>query len=309
MHGERNFKKGKCLLCERNEIKFQFIQEQSVQYPTRLCCQVMQVSHAAYYAWLKRPAALITADELHLYRRIKQLFADSRGSLGSRGLLKRLRKEGFEMGRYRVRQLMKRLGLKVIQRQAYKATTRRNDSHPVADNLLNQDFNPAQANQAWAGDVTYLWTHEGWMYLAVVMDLYSRKIVGWAMDKRMTLDLVERAMQMAITLRKPGKGLLFHSDQGSQYTSKRYRQRLEKHHIKASMSGIGTCWDNAVVERFFGSLKNEWLLKVYHLSRQTMTQDVEHYIRYYNHDRLHSANEDLSPVELEMSQLKVSGFA
>ena len=157
--------------------------------------------------------------------------------------------------------------------------------------------------------MTYLWTHEGWMYLAVVMDLYSRKIVGWAMDKRMTLDLVERAMQMAITLRKPGKGLLFHSDQGSQYTSKRYRQRLEKYHIKASMSGIGTCWDNAVVERFFGSLKNEWLLKVYHLSRQTMTQDVEHYIRYYNHDRLHSANEDLSPVELEMSQLKVSGFA
>ena len=157
--------------------------------------------------------------------------------------------------------------------------------------------------------MTYLWTHEGWMYLAVVMDLYSRKIVGWAMDKRMTLDLVERAMQMAITLRKPGKGLLFHSDQGSQYTSKRYRQRLEKYHIKASMSGIGTCWDNAVVERFFGSLKNEWLLKVYHLSRQTMTQDVEHYIRYYNHDRLHSANEDLSPVEFEMSQLNVSGFA
>ena len=157
--------------------------------------------------------------------------------------------------------------------------------------------------------MTYLWTHEGWMYLAVVMDLYSRKIVGWAMDKRMTLDLVERAMQMAITLRKPGKGLLFHSDQGSQYTSKRYRQRLEKHHIKASMSGVGACWDNAVVERFFGSLKNEWLLKVYHLSRQTMTQDVEHYIRYYNHDRLHSANEDLSPVEFEMSQLNVSGFA
>ena len=292
-----------------DEIKFEFIQEQSVQYPTRLCCQVMQVSHSAYYAWLKRPAALISADELHLYRRIKQLFADSRGSLGSRGMLKKLRKEGIQIGRYRVRQLMKRLGLKVVQRQAYKATTRRNDSHPVAKNLLNQDFNPAQANQAWAGDITYLWTHEGWMYLAVVMDLYSRKIVGWAMDKRMTVDLVERAMQMALTLRNPGKGLLFHSDQGSQYTSQRYRQRLEKHHIRASMSGVGACWDNAVVERFFGSLKNEWLLKVYHLSRQTMKQDVEHYIRYYNHDRLHSANEDLSPVEFEMSQLKVSGFA
>ena len=268
----------------------------------------MQVSHSAYYAWLKRPAALITADELHLYRRIKQIFADSRGSLGSRGMLKKLRKEGFQIGRYRVRQRMKQLGLKVIQRRAYKATTRRNDSHPVASNLLNQDFNPGKANQAWAGDITYLWTYEGWMYLAVVMDLYSRKIIGWAMDKRMTVDLVERAMQMAITLRTPAKGLIFHSDQGSQYTSQRYRQLLEKHHIKASMSGVGACWDNAVVERYFGSLKNEWLLKVYHLSRQTMKQDVAHYIRYYNHDRLHSANEDLAPVEFEMSQSKVSGF-
>ena len=269
----------------------------------------MHVSHSAYYAWLKRPAALISADELHLYRRIKQLFADSRGSLGSRGMLKKLRKEGVKIGRHRVRQLMKRLGLKVIQRQAYKATTRRNDAHPVASNLLNQEFNPAQANQVWAGDVTYLWTHEGWMYLAVVMDLYSRKIIGWAMDKRMTVDLVARAMQMAITLRNPAKGLIFHSDQGSQYTSQRYRRLLEKHYIQASMSGVGACWDNAVVERFFGSLKNEWLLKVYHLSRQTMKQDVEHYLRYYNHDRLHSANEDLSPVDFEMSQVKVSGFA
>lgn len=269
----------------------------------------MQVSHSAYYDWLKRPAQLITADKLHLYRRMKQLFADSRESLGSRGLVKRLRKEGFEIGRYRVRKLMKWLGLKVIQRQAYKATTKRKHTHQVADNRVNQNFNPEQPNQIWAGDVTYLRTHEGWMYLAMVMDLYSRKIIGWAMDKRMTVELVERALQMAINLRNPGKNLVFHSDRGSQYTSKRYRRLLKKHHITASMSSIGACWDNAVVERFFGSLKNEWLLNIYHLTRQAMKHDVEQYIRYYNQDRLHSANGDLSPVEFEMSQMNMSGFA
>lgn len=269
----------------------------------------MQVSRSAYYDWLVRPAQLITADELHLYRRIKQLFQASRESLGSREMVKKLRKEGFIIGRYRVRTLMKRLGLVVVQRQAYKVTTRRKHSDQVADNLINQDFNPKKPNQVWAGDVTYLRTHEGWMYLAIVMDLYSRRIVGWAIDKRMTVDLVSRAMQMAINLRAPGKGLIFHSDRGSQYTSKAFRRLLKRRHINASMSGVGACWDNAVVERFFGSLKNEWLLKVYHLTRQTMKQDVEEYIRYYNRDRLHTANGDLSPIEFEVSQIKVSGWA
>lgn len=269
----------------------------------------MQVSHAAYYDWLKRPAQVISEGELRLYRRMKQLFSASRGSLGSRGMVKKLCKEGFQIGRHRVRMLMKRLKLKVIQRQAYKVTTQRKQADKVADNLLNQDFNPENPNQVWAGDVTYLRTHEGWMYLAIVMDLYSRKIIGWAMSKRMTVDLVERAMQMAITLRAPKEdGLIFHSDRGSQYTSKRFGKLLKTHCIQASMSGVGACWDNAVVERFFGSLKNEWLLKVYHLTRQGMKQDVDHYIRYYNGDRLHSANGDLSPVEFEMSQIKVSGL-
>ena len=184
----------------------------------------MQVSRAAYYAWLKRPARLITTEELKLYRRLKQLFADSRESLGSRGLMKRLRKEGFNIGRQRVRVLMKRLGLKVIQRQAYKVTTQRKHHHTVANNRVNQDFNPARPNQVWAGDVTYLRTQEGWMYLAIVMDWYSRKIIGWAMDKRMTTPLVARAMHMAIHLRRPAKGLIFHSDRGAQYTSQPFRQ-------------------------------------------------------------------------------------
>ena len=141
------------------------------------------------------------------------------------------------------------------------------------------------------------------------MDLYSRKIIGWAMDKRMTTPLVARAMQMAIHLRRPAKGLIFHSDRGSQYTSQPFQQLLQRHTIQAFMNGVGACWDNAVVERFFGSLKNEWLLKVCHLTCQGMKQDVEHYIRYCNQQRLHSANGDLSPVEFELYQMRVSGFA
>ncbi|QGP56545.1 putative transposase OrfB [Piscirickettsia salmonis] len=229
-------------------------------------------------------------------------------------------------------------------------TTKRKHHHEIADNLLNQQFNPTTPNVAWAGDVTYLRTNEGWMYLAIVMDLYSRKIIGCSINKRMTTPLVMSAMEMAINLRQPGEGVLFHSDRGSQYTSKKYRKLLSKHKnkfaqnsiylssqqatryfgklplrvvmrfvffrsklrgirplaIEASMSSVGACLDNAPVERFFGSLKNEWLLNVVHLTRESMAEDVKAYIRYYNHDRLHTANEYLSPVNFENSRKKVS---
>jgi len=267
----------------------------------------MQVSRAGYYTWFKRPAKLITANELQLYRRMKVLFKASRNSLGSRELVKALRKEGFDIGRYRARTLMKRLNLKVQQRVAYKITTKRKHSDAVADNLLNQNFNPVAANEIWAGDMTYLRTGEGWMYLAVVMDLYSRRIVGWAVDKRMTQALVSRAMIQAINLRQPKQGVVFHSDRGSQYTSRHYRKLLATNGIRASMGSVGACWDNAVVERFFGSLKHDWILKVAQPTREHMKQDVAAYIRYYNNDRLHTANNDMSPVDYEMSKLKLSG--
>ena len=266
----------------------------------------MNVSRSGFYAWRNRPAKVISESELMLYRRTKALFKESRQSLGSRQLMKKLRKEGFEVGRDKVTRLMDKLGLKVKQRIAYKVTTMRKHSHSVADNIVDQQFNPNQANQIWAGDVTYLRTGQGWMYLAVVMDLYSRRIIGWSIHKRMTVDLVERAMQMALNLRGPTKRLIFHSDRGSQYTSHRFQQMLKNNDIVASMSGRGACWDNAVVERFFGSLKNEWLLNIYHLTRHGMKEDVEAYIRYYNQIRLHTSNGDCSPIEFEQSTINVS---
>jgi putative transposase len=279
-----------------------------VHFPVRVLCRVMQVSTSAYYAWLKRPGQLISADVLHLHRRMKVLFEQSRESLGSREMMKKLREEGIQIGRYKVGKLMKRLNLKVTQRIAYKVTTKRKHSDEVADNLLNQNFNPVGPNQVWAGDVTYLKTGEGWMYLAIVMDLFSRRIVGWHISKRMTTDLVCKAMMMACNLRQPPKGLVFHSDRGSQYTSKRYRKLLDNYGIRASMGDVGACWDNAVVERFFGSLKHDWVFKIAQPTREHMTKDVASYMRYYNLERLHTANGDKSPINYENSLKKVSGW-
>ena len=268
----------------------------------------MNISRSAYYAWLNKPAEIITAEQLHLYRRAKDIFKQSRNSLGYRELRKRLGNEGFTISDYGTQRLMKTLGLIVTQRVAYKVTTQCKHSDAVADNLLNQNFNPVAPNQVWAGDVTYLKTGEGWMYLAIVMDLYSRRIVGWHIDKRMTTDLVSQAMMKAYNLRQPPKGLVFHSDRGSQYTSKRYRKLLTSYGIRASMGDVGACWDNAVVERFFGSLKHDWLFKVPQLTREHMKNDVAAYMRYYNLDRLHTANNDMSPINYENSFRKVSGL-
>ena len=289
-------------------MRFAYIQSQEEGYPTTLLCKTMQVSPSAYYDWKQRPARLINPEELNLYCRAKSLFQASRNSFGSRELCKKLRTEGFEIGREKTRTLMRKLGLKVRQRQAYRVTTQRKKSDAVADNLLNQNFNPVAANEVWAGDITYLRTAEGWMYLAIVMDLYSRRIVGWAIDKRMKQDLVNRALIMAYNLRQPSKGLVFHSDRGSQYTSQSYRKLIQAFGMRASMGDVGACWDNAVVERFFGSLKYDWLFKVHQPTRELMKQDVAAYIKYYNLDRLHTSNGDMSPVQYERSQIKVSGL-
>ncbi|MCK5190084.1 MAG: IS3 family transposase, partial [Methylococcales bacterium] len=167
--------------------------------------------------------------------------------------------------------------------------------------------NPVAPNQVWAGDITYLKTGEGWMYLAIVMDLFSRRIVGWSISKRMTTDLICKAMIMAYNLRQPPKGLVFHSDRGSQYTSKRYRKLLAKYGVRASMGDVGACWDNAVVERFFGSLKHDWIFKIAQPTREHMKKDVTAYMRYYNLERLHTTNGDQSPINYENSLKKVSG--
>ena len=249
----------------------------------------MQVHRGSYYDWKRKDAPIIPPEELALRRRMKALFKASRQSLGSRRLVKQLREEGFDIGRYRVRKLMKRLGLKVKQKRRYKITTDSKHHYPVAKNVLNRAFNPAAINRVWGTDITYLWTQEGWLYLAVVIDLYSRRVVGWCIDKRMTTSLVKRALIMAYNLRKPLPGLIHHSDRGSQYASHEYQELLRQYQMVPSMSRKGNCWDNSPVERFFGSLKREWTGDRLYRTRQEAIADVREYVMvYYNSVRLHS---------------------
>lgn len=271
-----------------------------------MLCRLMLVNRSSYYFYRNRPIRLISVEELALYRSAKELFRASRSSLGSRGLSKALCKIGHAVGRYKSRFLMKKLSLIAIQRRRFCITTVKNKTNAIADNLLNQDFNPLQKNQSWVADITYLPTDEGWLYLAVIMDLYARKIVGWAMDNRLKQELSLNALTMAINLRQPVKGLIHHSDQGVQYTAKAYRALLETHDMQSSMSGKGCCYDNAVVERFFGSLKYEWLANKQYDSRLSMKTDVLKYIDYYNGTRLHSYLGYNTPIDFENSLLEVS---
>ena len=189
----------------------------------------------------------------------KYLFESSRGSLGSRQLMQKLREQGFNIGRYKTRRIMREICLFVHQRRSFRVTSKSNPDHAVAPNLVKMNFNPSTLNKIWAGDITYLKTGEGWLYLSVVMDLFSRKIIGWRTSSRMTSALVESSITQAHLLRKPQQGLIFHSDRGSQYTCKSTQNKLKKLKSISSMGDVGACWDNAVVERFFGSLKHEWL--------------------------------------------------
>ena len=253
----------------------------------------MQVSSSAYYDWNARGAELIDNAIWQLCHRMKLLFNESRQSLGSRQLMKQLRKEGFEIGRYRVRKLMKKLGLVVKRKKRFVLTTDSNHMLPVAENVLDRDFTPAKKNRVWTTDITYIWTLQGWVYLAVVIDLYSRRVVGWYLDRRMETALVIRALMMAINLRNPPKGLLHHSDRGSQYASHDYQKLLRQHGMVCSMSRKGNCWDNAPTERFFSSLKREWMTGNIYTTRESAVTDVRAYIAYYNSRRLHTTLGDL----------------
>jgi len=223
-------------------------------------------------------------------------------------MVKQLRKEGFDIGRNRVRRMMKQLRLRVKMRRKYRVTTDSHHPWPVADNVLNRDFNPQRPNQAWVSDITYVWTVQGWLYLAVVMDLYSRRIVGWCMDTTLSQALVIRALIMAINLRRPPAGMIHHSDRGCQYASDAYQALLSQHGIIPSMSRKGNCWDNAVMERFFRSYKQEWVGDQVYLTREDALQDMRGYMKYYDGVRLHSTLGYHTPMEYENGLNNVSGL-
>jgi putative transposase len=273
-------------------------QLQRKAYPVIRICRVLRISRSGFYE--ARQRHLKPRAACPISARLKAAFASTEQCYGSRRLLSSLRKDGVSIGRFKVRRLMKQQGLRPIWKRKFVHTTNSNHTLPVAENLLNRQFNPEKINQSWVADITYIRTRSGWVYLAAVMDLYSRKIVGWAMAPHMRAELVCSAMRLAIAQRRPGPGLVAHSDRGSQYAGATYQALLSRHGMRCSMSRKGNCWDNAVMERFFLNLKMERTWRKSYANHSEAIKDITDYIvRFYNEDRLHSRLGYLPPNQYE----------
>jgi len=280
-------------------VKYSFITQHKNTYPIRLMCQVIGVSRNGYYNY-EGGNRQISSEDQEMMDMISDIDSSSKNTYGSRRMKRALNALGYVISRQKARRLMKKAGVWVRNRKKYKVTTNSNHKNPVFDNLVQRQFNVAEKDSIYAADITYIWTQEGWLYLAVVIDLYSRKIVGWSMGSRMTSRLVCDALTMAIWNRQPKEGLICHSDRGSQYASKKYRKLLTKHGYLGSMSRKGDCWDNSVVESFFGSLKQERVNWEHYQTRSEAQQDILDYIvMFYNSTRLHSTLDYCSPNDFE----------
>jgi putative transposase len=266
---------------------------------TRMC-MALNVSPSGFYAWRSRPVSAREMANRELVKKIEFVYYDSYETYGSPRVYHELKAQDVACSENRVARLMRLRGLRAKQVRRYKTTTKRNKKHPVAPNLLKRDFRADRPDHKWLTDITYIPTQEGWLYLAVILDLYNRGIVGWAMSERMTSALTTSALKMAIRERQPGDGLIHHSDQGSQYTDGTYQDLLRDHGIQASMNGVGTWYDNAPMESFFGTLKSELVHhRVYH-TRDDARPDLFFYIEaFYNRRRRHSSLDYLSPEAYE----------
>jgi len=282
-------------------MKYQFIADHRQEFEITAMCRVLQVSRSGYYAWRKRPVSEREMANQKLTAQIKEIHQDSRQTYGSPRIHAELASQGVKCGHNRVARLMGQAELRAKQKRKFKVTT--TDSahdYPVAPNLLNQDFQAGRPNETWLADITYIATAEGWLYLAVVMDLYSRRIVGWAMDDSLERWLPLAALQMALETRQPPPGLLHHSDRGSQYASDDYQAVLTKYQMQGSMSRAGNCYDNAPLESFFGTLKTELVHHRHYATRAEAKTDIFEYIEvFYNRYRRHSALDNLCPAVFE----------
>ena len=273
-----------------------------------LVCSAFNVHRSCYYEHRKR-CRRIDAERVALKAKVNRLFNQSRSSAGSRTIQGLLNEQGEEVGRFKVRSLMRELGLICKQPgpHAYKQAT---VERPDIPNHLDREFTVASPNQVWCGDITYIWTGKGWSYLAVVLDLYARRVVGWAISSHPDADLVVKALDHAWEQRGQPEKLMFHSDQGSQYASRMFRQRLWRYRMRQSMSRRGNCWDNAPMERLFRSLKSEWVPTMGYRNLPEAKKDIGDYLMgYYNHHRPHSYNGGIAPAVAEEKPKSLSGIS
>ena len=283
-------------------MKYAFMARHEQEYSLKRMSKVLGVSRSGYYAWRGRtPSGRAQANEAMLVE-IRAIYQQSRKTYGSPRIHAYLRRKGYICGRNRVARLMQQD--QIVAKRASKRHPTTTQQHPgdrIAPNLLNREFTAAMPNQKWVSDITYIGTAEGWLYLAVVMDLYSRLVVGWAMGEQMDAGLVEGAWQMALLNRQPTAGLLHHSDRGSQYTSETYRDQLADLECQVSMSRTGNCYDNAAMESFFATLKTECANRIFNSKLEASSTIFEFIEGWYNRQRLHSTLDYLSPVDFELS--------
>ena len=285
-------------------MRFAFIHAEKASFPVASLCHLLEVTRQGYYAFARRPPSRRVLAEAELCEAIRKVFADSGETYGSPRVLRELRAQGLRTSKRRIERAMRGMGLTPPTPRKRVQTTVRDPSHPVAPNELARDFNATRPNERWVTDITYVWTDEGWAYVATILDLFSRAVVGWSIDVTATTRLTLAALQSAVQKRRPTEGLLHHSDRGCQYTSAVYRQRLEALGITVSMSRTGNCWDNAVAESFFATLKNELVHRRRWRSVLELRTALFEYIEvFYNRRRLHSSLDYRTPAAVEQEYL------
>ena len=281
-------------------MKYKFISAHRETFKVGHICKLFNVSRSGYYSWSKRPESRRSLENRALKDKIRVLHAASHGIYGAPKIHQDLVDADIRCGKNRIARIMREAGLRSRTKKKFKATTNSRHNFPVAPNLLNQDFTVDAPDRAWVGDITYIPTDEGWLYLAVLLDLFNREVVGWAASSKMTRQLTIDALQMALGRRNPEKELLHHSDRGSQYAAADYQRILKEHGFICSMSRKGNCYDNAVAESFFGRLKSEWVNHYRYLSRSEAIQNLFYYIEiFYNRKRRHSSINYSTPQEYE----------
>lgn len=279
--------------------RYVWIQAYQEQHSIEKMADLLEVTPSRYYAWRKAPKSLRQQENEQIQEEMEPIWLASRKQYGSPRMTQALRQKGIVVGHNRVARLMRDTEMKPKRKHHWKATTQSNHLLPVAENLLGRNFEADKPNQKWVSDLTYIQTAEGWLYLAVVLDLYSRKIVGWSMNVEMKTELVLDALNMAVLNRRPGPGLIFHSDRGVQYASKAFRQRLSELDFQQSMSRKGNCWDNACAESFFGSMKQEGCGMLFKSRQEARIHLFEYIEAFYNRQRLHSTLGYFSPEDFE----------
>lgn len=282
-----------------------FIKEHRKDYPIGIMCRLLSASRSGYHRWIKRKLSAREFENRRLLEIIVFHYKKSKRTYGLPRILAAIRRQVLKVNKKRVARLMRENNIKAKTKRRFKVTTVQNSKASASENLLNQNFTASSENKIWTGDITYLWTKEGWLYLAVVMDIYSRKIVGWSIDSSLSAELVIRALMMALVHRNPLRGIIFHSDRGSQYTSSSFRSILKDYGIVQSMSSTGNCYDNAITESFFHTLKTELTYWEKYQTRDEAKGSIFEYIEInYNRRRLHSSLGYLSPVEFEEKNRK-----